>query len=141
MRLGHIEEIFGVYGVIKDVDLPINRRTGFHRGSATVTYDTTEAADKAIDCMDRGMLDSNDIDVLPGRRGDALPPLPPPAAPAPAARERSLSPYSRRLAMSGGGHRGGRAYAGGVRRGPPPHPRGRSLSRSPPPARRYSRSR
>lgn len=139
VRVAHLEEIFGVYGLIKDVDLPINRRSGFHRGSATITYDTIAAADQAIDCMDRGMIDSVEVDVLPGREGDALPPLPPPAAPAP--RERSLSPFSRRAALSGGGGgRGGRGGYGGSRGGRSyGPPRGRSVSRSPPPRRARSR--
>ncbi|KAI7964528.1 hypothetical protein MJO29_002626 [Puccinia striiformis f. sp. tritici] len=59
----HIQEIFKVYGTIKEVDLPIVRQIGSHRGTAIVTFDTGKAAQKAVSHMDRGQLDGSLISV------------------------------------------------------------------------------
>ncbi|POW08796.1 hypothetical protein PSTT_07287 [Puccinia striiformis] len=52
-----------VYGTIKEVDLPIVRQIGSHRGTAIVTFDTGKAAQKAVSHMDRGQLDRSLISV------------------------------------------------------------------------------
>ncbi|KAI8456904.1 hypothetical protein BY996DRAFT_6412029 [Phakopsora pachyrhizi] len=116
----HLHEIFGTYGTIKEVDLPIVKRIGSHLGKAIITFDTAKAAQKAISHMDRGQLDGSLITVSIHRAAS------PPRAPA-------------ALRRGGDGYRAGIRYAGSGR-GPPYPRRGNSpprrsfggRSRSPP---------
>ncbi|KAL8280900.1 hypothetical protein RQP46_006579 [Phenoliferia psychrophenolica] len=57
----HLEEIFDAYGKITDVDLPIIKRLGTHRGTAYITFANSAAAAKAVSHMDRGQLDGSII--------------------------------------------------------------------------------
>ncbi|PLW27182.1 hypothetical protein PCASD_24117 [Puccinia coronata f. sp. avenae] len=90
----HIREIFQAYGSIKEVDLPIVRHIGSHRGTAIVTYETEKAAQKAVSHMDRGQLDGSLISVQIYR-----PPSPPRG---PAALRRDNNTHRR---SSGNGNR------------------------------------
>ncbi|KAJ3938739.1 uncharacterized protein N0V96_011471 [Colletotrichum fioriniae] len=53
----HLEEIFGQFGHIKDLDLPINRTHGTNRGTAYILYDTEADAEDAIAHMHEAQLD------------------------------------------------------------------------------------
>ncbi|GAA5855383.1 hypothetical protein JCM8547_009059 [Rhodosporidiobolus lusitaniae] len=53
----HIEEIFDVYGKITDIDLPIIKRLGTHKGTAWVTFASPAAAAKAASYMHDGQID------------------------------------------------------------------------------------
>ncbi|KAM0748322.1 RNA-binding domain-containing protein [Meredithblackwellia eburnea MCA 4105] len=116
VQAAHLEEIFEAYGKITDVDLPIVKRLGTHKGTAYITFATTAAADKAVEYMDRGQLDGSTISVF----------LEPPS---PGSRSRSPTPPPRRQSTNnnyrggGGGGGGGRvplpARAAGVEAGVP----------------------
>ncbi|GKT62870.1 LOW QUALITY PROTEIN: RNA-binding protein with serine-rich domain 1-A [Colletotrichum tofieldiae] len=67
----HLEEIFGQYGRIKDLDLPINRTHGTNRGTAYILYETEGDAEEAIAHMHEAQLDGAVINVsivLPRRK-------------------------------------------------------------------------
>jgi RNA-binding protein with serine-rich domain 1 len=59
----HIEEIFGVYGRIRSISLPINGGTGMNRGFAHVEYENKAEADNAIACMNEGQIDGRKVRV------------------------------------------------------------------------------
>ncbi|BGP39656.1 hypothetical protein JCM10449v2_003607 [Rhodotorula kratochvilovae] len=59
----HLEEIFDVYGKILDIDLPIIKRLGTHKGTAWVTFASPAAAAKAADYMDGGQIDGTVVTV------------------------------------------------------------------------------
>ncbi|GAA5991306.1 hypothetical protein JCM11641_002818 [Rhodosporidiobolus odoratus] len=59
----HIEEIFDVYGKIVDIDLPIIKRLGTHKGTAWVSFASPAAAAKAASYMDGGQIDGSSITV------------------------------------------------------------------------------
>lgn len=63
MRALHLKEIFGTYGQVKDVDLPLDRRNGLHLGSATVVFNEEKEAEQAMFYMDGGQIDGNTIKV------------------------------------------------------------------------------
>ncbi|GAA6019534.1 hypothetical protein JCM11491_001328 [Sporobolomyces phaffii] len=44
---GHLEEIFDVYGKIVDIDLPVDKKTGTHKGTAWIGFASSAAASKA----------------------------------------------------------------------------------------------
>lgn len=114
----HLEEIFGAYGKITDVDLPIIKRLGTHKGTAYITFSNEVSASKAISHMDRGQIDGQTIVVGP----ESPPPSPPPRrAPSPPPVRRALPPPT--------GPRGGRRASPPIRR--PSPPRGGRRSRSP----------
>ncbi|GJC84791.1 RNA-binding protein with serine-rich domain 1-A [Colletotrichum liriopes] len=74
----HLEEIFGQYGRIKDLDLPINRTHGTNRGTAYILYETEGDAEEAIAHMHEAQLDGAVINVsivLPRRKISPAPPL------------------------------------------------------------------
>ncbi|POY70095.1 hypothetical protein BMF94_6869 [Rhodotorula taiwanensis] len=60
----HLEEIFDVYGKIVDIDLPVNKRLGTHKGTAWVTFASPAAAAKAADYMDSAQVDGSVISVV-----------------------------------------------------------------------------
>ncbi|KAK1724267.1 hypothetical protein CaCOL14_012751 [Colletotrichum acutatum] len=73
----HLEEIFGQFGHIKDLDLPINRTHGTNRGTAYILYDTEADAEDAIAHMHEAQLDGAVINVsivLPRRKMSPAPP-------------------------------------------------------------------
>jgi len=161
----HLREIFGSYGDIEDLEMPINRQFLTNRGIAYVLYATPAHAESAIAHMHEAQIDGATINVsivLPRRRFSRSPAPrrpppnrfgephryrePPPSRPGP---ERAFGGRGR--GGRGGGGRGGgfidedrsyrpRSYSPG--RSPPPRRRrspsydSRSPSRSPPPRRR-----
>ncbi|GAA6041083.1 hypothetical protein JCM8097_004711 [Rhodosporidiobolus ruineniae] len=112
----HLEEIFDVYGKIIDIDLPIIKRLGTHKGTAWISFASPSAAAKAASYMDGGQIDGSYITVdlePPSPRGGAA------GAPAGGYGRRSVSPP----------RGGGRAPLPRGRSRSPPR-RGRSASRS-----------
>ncbi|KAL1874341.1 hypothetical protein VTK73DRAFT_473 [Phialemonium thermophilum] len=148
----HLYEIFGQYGEIKDLDLPVNRQTGINRGTAYILYMREADAEAAIAHMHEGQIDGASINVsivLPRRKFSPSPPM--------ARRGANFDPR-----QPPPGYRGGTGAAGGRgRRSPPvfpavsagrhgtrpdvyrPRSESRSRSRSPPagPGSRRYRSR
>ncbi|KAJ9121662.1 hypothetical protein QFC22_002282 [Naganishia vaughanmartiniae] len=55
VRREHLEEIFGKYGRITGVDLPIFAKSGQNRGKAAIEYINAAAAEKARDHMDQDL--------------------------------------------------------------------------------------
>ncbi|KAJ9125833.1 hypothetical protein QFC24_002617 [Naganishia onofrii] len=64
VRREHLEEIFGKYGRITGVDLPIFAKSGQNRGKAAIEYINAAAAEKARDHMDQGQLDGSVLTVV-----------------------------------------------------------------------------
>ncbi|QPC69778.1 hypothetical protein HYE68_000530 [Fusarium pseudograminearum] len=98
----HLQEIFGQFGRIKDLDLPLNRTSGTNRGTAYILYDYEEDAEAAISHMHEAQVDGSAVNVsivLPRRK---LSPAPPTAR-----RGANIDP---RVPFSGG--RGGPPGAG-----------------------------
>lgn len=93
----HLREIFGIYGPVKSVDMPMNRQCALHpsvnfktaqslthnpvmtnRGTAYILYEDTLDAEAAISHMHEAQLDGALINVsivLPKRRFSKSPPL------------------------------------------------------------------
>jgi RNA-binding protein with serine-rich domain 1 len=63
VRIPHIKEIFGHYGKVKDVDLPIDPRNGVPKGIATVVFHEEKDAEQAMFYLDGGKIDGNTIKV------------------------------------------------------------------------------
>ncbi|KAM0669197.1 hypothetical protein ACQRIU_002759 [Beauveria bassiana] len=104
----HLYEIFGKFGRIKDLDLPVNRTFGTNRGTAYILYDHEADAEAAIANMHEAQVDGAIIHVsivLPRRK---LSPPPPTAR-----RGANIDP---RVPFTGGNRGGG----GRRRRGGPP---------------------
>ncbi|KAF1813091.1 hypothetical protein P152DRAFT_365269, partial [Eremomyces bilateralis CBS 781.70] len=59
----HLREIFGAYGSIQELDLPINRQFMTNRGTAYITFNSTGSADTAIANMHEAQLDGAVISV------------------------------------------------------------------------------
>ena len=57
VKVGHLEEIFGNYGKIKNVKLEYNK------GSAFITYEKSNDAEEAVLYMDGGKLDGEILKV------------------------------------------------------------------------------
>ncbi|PSS14829.1 hypothetical protein M430DRAFT_67483 [Amorphotheca resinae ATCC 22711] len=115
----HLREIFGVYGPIHDLDMPMNRQFNTNRGTAYILYAHEADAEAAIAHMHEAQIDGAVINVsivLPRRKFSPSPPL--------ARRGANFDP---------------RGPPSASLRGPPP-PRRRSpfSRRSPPPS--YNRS-
>ncbi|KAK2592142.1 hypothetical protein QQS21_010150 [Conoideocrella luteorostrata] len=135
----HLYEIFGEFGTIKDLDLPINRSSGTNRGTAYILFDREADAEAAISHMHEAQVDGATINVsivLPRRK---LSPPPPTAR-----RGANIDPRIPLSGPRGGGPpgRGGGFNSGRGRRRPSPssrygprsdvyRPSSRSLSRSP----------
>ncbi|VDC04167.1 unnamed protein product [Peniophora sp. CBMAI 1063] len=84
----HLRTIFGFYGNITTVDLPIYIKSGQNKGKAALEYDDTVGAEKAVAHMNNGQLDGAVLSValsdLPIRkRSRSRSPLPPPRGPPP----------------------------------------------------------
>ncbi|KAL2134981.1 hypothetical protein VTI74DRAFT_10208 [Chaetomium olivicolor] len=74
----HLYEIFGQYGEIDDLDLPVNRSSGMNRGTAYILYFNEADAQAAITHMHEAQLDGAVINVsivLPRRKVSPSPPL------------------------------------------------------------------
>ncbi|GAA5958453.1 hypothetical protein JCM21900_001475 [Sporobolomyces salmonicolor] len=81
----HLEEIFDVYGKILDIDLPILKRLGTHKGTAWIRFASSAAAGKAAAYMDGGQVDGSFVTAV----------LEPPSPPRPAARAGAGEGYGR----------------------------------------------
>ncbi|KAI4662231.1 uncharacterized protein J4E79_004520 [Alternaria viburni] len=102
----HVREIFGKYGVIKELTMPMNPTFNINRGIAYILYEEIDDAERAIAKMHDAQLDGAKIQVsivLPRRRFSQTPP---PARRGPPPRDD----------YEGGYGRGGRGPRGG---GPP----------------------
>ncbi|KAI1427120.1 hypothetical protein F5Y12DRAFT_197968 [Xylaria sp. FL1777] len=162
---GHLYEIFGQYGTIRDLDLPMSRQFGTNRGTAYILYVNEADAEAAIASMHEANLDGAIINVsivLPRRKFDPSPPT--------ASRGANIDPRNPGPGFrggpgrgagggggmgGGGGGGGGRGFGfGGARGNRSPQrpgrpardnfdtyrPRSYSRSRSPPSRRNRSRS-
>ncbi|KAJ9633242.1 uncharacterized protein PV06_00940 [Exophiala oligosperma] len=124
----HLREIFGSYGRIESIDLPLNKQFMTNRGTAYILYDHPTGSEAAIAHMHEAQLDGMVISVsivLPRRAFSRSPPparssrpappppsyRPPPRGP-PGARYRSPPP---RRGGFGGGHLRHRDDGGGLR--------------------------
>ncbi|KAF7682049.1 hypothetical protein GT037_001025 [Alternaria burnsii] len=120
----HVREIFGKYGTIKELRMPMNPTFNINRGIAYILYEEIDDAERAIAKMHDAQLDGAKIQVsivLPRRRFSQTPP---PARRGPPPRDD----------YDGGYGRGGRALRGGGPPGAyrPPPMDGPSRYRSPP---------
>ncbi|KAH9490040.1 RNA-binding protein with serine-rich domain 1-A, partial [Bulinus truncatus] len=58
----HIQEIFSLYGTIKNIDMLMDRiHAHFNRGTVYIEYETAEEAAKAIKFMDGGQIDGQEV--------------------------------------------------------------------------------
>ncbi|OCK86329.1 RNA-binding domain-containing protein [Lepidopterella palustris CBS 459.81] len=113
----HLREIFGAYGQIQDIDLPMNRQFNTNRGTAYIMYYEIADAERAIAHMHEAQLDGAVITVsivLPRRRFSRSPPL-----------RRGAPPFDRFDNRGGppGGYRGPPPGAGSGRFRSPPRRR------------------
>ncbi|KAI0011436.1 RNA-binding domain-containing protein [Xylariaceae sp. FL0662B] len=147
----HLREIFGQYGAIRDLDLPMNRQFNTNRGTAYILYVNEADAEAAISHMHEAQVDGAIINVsivLPRRKFSPSPPT--------ASRGANIDPRNPAPGFRGGGGGGGRGsgsgFGGGrLPRSPQPRfgrpsrdnfdtyrPRSYSRSRSPPTRRNRS---
>ncbi|CCU76601.1 unnamed protein product [Blumeria hordei] len=73
----HLREIFGTYGTIRDLDMPMNRQFDFNRGTAYILYAAEVDAEAAIAHMHESQIDGAIINVsivLPRRKFSPSPP-------------------------------------------------------------------
>ncbi|KAI1801550.1 RNA-binding domain-containing protein [Daldinia bambusicola] len=147
----HLHEIFGQYGPIKDLDMPMNRRHKTNRSTAYILYVHEADAEAAIAHMHEAVLDGTVINVsivLPRRK---FSPSPPTASRGANIDPRLPAPGPRGPARAGGGR--GAGFSGGRPPRSPPRfgrsgrdnfdtyrPRSYSRSRSPPTRRNRSPS-
>lgn len=125
----HLREMFGEYGEIEDLDLPIGRN-GFNRGSAYILYYEEADAEAAIAHMHEATIDGSIINVsivLPRSKFSQNPPG--------AVRNANIDPRVPPPNRGGGGRSGrhGRGPRGGPRAENTyrPGPEARARSRSP----------
>ncbi|KAL2062146.1 hypothetical protein VTL71DRAFT_6412 [Oculimacula yallundae] len=74
----HLREIFGQYGQIRDLDMPMNRSFNTNRGTAYILYTSEADAEAAIAHMHESQIDGAVINVsivLPRRKFSPSPPL------------------------------------------------------------------
>ncbi|KAF7559602.1 hypothetical protein G7046_g4542 [Stylonectria norvegica] len=110
----HLYEIFGQFGHVKDLDLPINRTNGSNRGTAYILFDHEADAEAAIAHMHEAQVDGATINVsivLPRRKLSNAPPTARRGANIdpriPFAGPRGLPPG---LPAGGGPHQAGRTF-------------------------------
>jgi len=122
----HLREIFGEYGRIRDLDLPMNKQFNTNRGTAYILFEDEADAEAAIAHMHEAQIDGSVINVsivLPRRKFSPSPPT--------ASRGANIDPRQPApRGPAGDGFRAGRGGGGGGggarrRRGPqgPPSPR------------------
>ncbi|KAF1999633.1 RNA-binding domain-containing protein, partial [Amniculicola lignicola CBS 123094] len=63
VKVAHLEEIFGRYGPVKDVSMPLNQTYGTSRGTAYIMFEEPEHADNALVHMHEGQLDGAVLSV------------------------------------------------------------------------------
>ncbi|KAL6882826.1 hypothetical protein HDV57DRAFT_461235 [Trichoderma longibrachiatum] len=72
----HLFEIFGQFGPIYDLDLPMNRTFGTNRGTAYILYDHHADAEAAIEHMHEAQIDGSIINVSVSTQRSKLSPEP-----------------------------------------------------------------
>ncbi|KAK4211773.1 hypothetical protein QBC37DRAFT_206399 [Rhypophila decipiens] len=115
----HLREIFGQYGEIEDLDLPMNRVSGTNRGTAYILYVHEADAERAITSMHEAQVDGAVINVsivLPRRKFSP----PPPQARRGANFDPRAPPPNFRGPAPGGPFGGPASGADRGRRSPPP---------------------
>ncbi|CAF9915634.1 MAG: hypothetical protein GOMPHAMPRED_000811 [Gomphillus americanus] len=121
---GHLEEIFGKYGTIRDVDLPMNRHFNTNRGTAYIVFTDSEGAESAIAHMHEAQLDGAIINVSIVLSRKRFYQSPPPARrqPAPAYMDKPQSASYRDRGPPASQYAGnsGRYRSPPRRRSPPP---------------------
>ncbi|KAI1328654.1 hypothetical protein F5Y16DRAFT_146219 [Xylariaceae sp. FL0255] len=153
IREEHLDEIFGRYGSIRDLDLPISRQSGTNRGTAYILYVHEADAEAAIAHMHEAQLDGAVINVSIVQPKRKFSPPPPTASRGANIDPRNPGPQFRGGPPRGPGAGNGRFGGGRAARSPPRHggrhardnfntyrPRSYSRSRSPPSRRNRSRS-
>lgn len=61
----HIREIFSTWGQVKLVDMPTDHNhPEFHRGYAYVEYITAKAASDAVNYMNGGQIDGQEVNII-----------------------------------------------------------------------------
>ncbi|KAI9634457.1 uncharacterized protein MKK02DRAFT_37988 [Dioszegia hungarica] len=78
---GHLEEIFGEYGKITGLDLPLFKVSGLNRGKAAIEFEKSADAEMAVKHMEGGQLDGAALTV---QISEHPLPAPQPASPNPA---------------------------------------------------------
>ncbi|KFY04799.1 hypothetical protein O988_00512 [Pseudogymnoascus sp. VKM F-3808] len=63
----HLRELFGSFGEIVDMDMPMNRQFGTNRGTAYILYEVEADADQAIAHMHEAQLDGAVISTFEAR--------------------------------------------------------------------------
>ncbi|KTW27198.1 uncharacterized protein T551_03192 [Pneumocystis jirovecii RU7] len=63
VTVAHIREIFGSYGEISSIDMPMNRRLNINRGLCYIIYTSSNSANAAISHMHEGQIDGSVISV------------------------------------------------------------------------------
>ncbi|KAI1766722.1 RNA-binding domain-containing protein [Hypoxylon sp. FL1150] len=109
----HLQEIFGQYGPIRDLDMPINRQYNTNRGTAYILYIHEADAEAAIAHMHEAIVDGGVINVsivLPRRK---FSPSPPTASRGANIDPRLPAPGARSGGRLGGGGGGGGGFPGG----------------------------
>ncbi|KAI9904219.1 hypothetical protein N3K66_000748 [Trichothecium roseum] len=74
----HLYEIFGQFGQIKDLDLPISRQSGTNRGTAYILFQHGDDAESAIAHLHEAQVDGATINVsivLPRKNVSPAPPV------------------------------------------------------------------
>ncbi|KAI5867385.1 RNA-binding domain-containing protein [Durotheca rogersii] len=121
----HLHEIFGQYGIIRDLDMPMNRQFNTNRGTAYILYVHEADAEAAIAHMHEAVVDGSVINVsivLPRRKFSPSPPT--------ASRGANIDPRLPAPGFRGGRGGGGGSSSGG---GPPGGGRGGGLGGGRPP--------
>ncbi|KAI0894204.1 RNA-binding domain-containing protein [Annulohypoxylon nitens] len=106
----HLHEIFGQYGPIRDLDMPMNRQFNTNRGTAYILYIHEADAEAAIAHMHEAVLDGTVINVsivLPRRKFSPSPPT--------ATRGANIDPRHSAPGPRVGGRVGAGSSAGGGR--------------------------
>ncbi|CAG8553510.1 11343_t:CDS:2 [Ambispora leptoticha] len=76
VTVAHLQEIFGTFGNIIHIDLPINKKWNANRGIAYIEYSTKMEAERAISYMDGGQLDGSELACAFVPRRPSPPPVP-----------------------------------------------------------------
>ena len=61
MTEGHLEEIFGYYGKVVNIDLEKNERSKLPKGSAYVSFRSADDMNQAVVHLDGGQIDGQII--------------------------------------------------------------------------------
>merc|ERR1711865_1370120 len=59
----HLQEIFGLYGKVKETTLAVDKNVGLPKGYAYVEYSSEREAEKAVEGLHGGQIDGNVIKV------------------------------------------------------------------------------